>query len=227
MDYSGVNQTIGNIDSDGEAALLQLLTAADGAITMQPPKRAPDRGKLAYDCNIENTNGNAAPIATIQLNGIGNPINIVLPDNRVAATLTVQTHFASINLSGSVGPNGDEFIVKDNNTCIAMFTGQLQIGCNIEEGGKPVFSLVPPNHYWVLPFLIGTACLGACCVNCMVSGPMYNIDMAGETRGTVTQKSQCSPGPMYVESQNIIALRASISALTLVKYKHCYCSDAG
>jgi len=237
MEYSGVNQTIeqeekkttnaiGIILSDGEAALLQLLTAANGTIKIYPPQLAYGRskwGKLAFDCNIENTNGNA--IATIQLNGTGSPIDIVLPDNRFAATLMVQSHCASDNLSGAVGPYGGEFIVKWANN-IRMCTGQLHCGCYIEEGGKPVFSLVPPNHYWVPPFVIGTACLGAFCVGCMVSGPMHNIDMAGESQGTV-QRSTCGGGnPMYVHSQNIRALRASISALTLVNYCHAY-SDKG
>ena len=57
--------------------------------------------------------------------------------------------------------------------------------------GEVVFSFVSPIHLWVLPCLLGTFCLGAICVNCMISGPSYYIKKGNERVGFVTAEKSC------------------------------------
>jgi len=118
--------------------------------------------------------------------------SIVLPDGRIAATLLPKQRpaYGRILLCGSAGDSFGEVEAR-----WAVGPLSLYITRDLRAGDQHVLSFVEPSRPWVWPFVIGTCCLGAACVHCIVScerRPTFYVLKGKERVGEVKQPLPCS-----------------------------------
>ena len=197
-----------------EQALAASIAAAGGELHVSNDGRTSPLGIVVptpvsngqYTQTILNAAGTV--IATIEFRmggGVGWPIvpisaagsagisaSIVLPDGRIAATLLPKQRPAPgrILLCGSAGDSFGEVEAR-----WAVGPLSLYITRDLRAGDQHVLSFVEPSRPWVLPFVIGTCCLGAACVHCIVScerRPTFYVLKGKERVGEVKQPLPCS-----------------------------------
>jgi hypothetical protein len=165
-----------------DASLDDRLKASGGSFTLT--------SDAAKGFTLTSENGDV--IAVIKVGSSNDqPVTIVLPDGTIA-----------VKLQPVANPRGGwvaKVLKGDAGAALGETTAHQGLGCTDftwdlrTTGGKRevVFSLVPPTRLWVLPFVLGTFCLGAICVECMKSGPSFYIKKGSERVGVVTDVRNC------------------------------------
>ena len=172
-----------------DASLDDRLKAAGGGFTLT--------GDAVKGFTLTSENGDV--IAVIKVGSSDDqPVTIVLPDGTVAVTLQPVANpkggYVAKVLKGDAGAEIGETTTHQGIDACGVCLGREGMPWELRTtGGKGevVFSFVSPIHLWVLPCLLGTFCLGAICVNCMISGPSYYIKKGNERVGFVTAEKSC------------------------------------
>ena len=188
-----------------DASLDDRLKASGGSFTLT--------SDAAKGFTLTSENGDV--IAVIKVGSSNDqPVTIVLPDGTIA-----------VKLQPVANPRGGwvaKVLKGDAGAALGETTAHQGLGCTDftwdlrTTGGKRevVLSLPPPSRPWVLPFVIGTACLGVCCIACMMSGPSFYIKKGSERVGVVTDvRNCCDPlrGITKYTSSDPAALRGCIN----------------
>ena len=182
-----------------DASLDDRLKAAGGSFTLTSDK--------VKGSTLTSENGDVIAVIKVGSND-RQPVTIVLPDGTIAVKLQP--------VANPIGCWNAMVLKGDAGAALGVTTAHQGFGCwgggaweLRTTGGKRevVLSLPPPSRPWVLPFIIGTACLGVCCITCMMSGPSYYIKKGNERVGVVTGGKYTSSDPA--------ALRGCINLLAI------------
>lgn len=188
-----------------DASLDDRLKAAGGSFTLTRD--------VVKGSTLTSENGDVIAVIKVGSND-RQPVTIVLPDGTIA-----------VKLQPVANPRGgwNAMVLKgDAGAALGVTTAHQGLGCGggawelRTTGGKGevVLSLLPPSRPWVFPFLIGTACLGVCCIPCMMSGPSFYIKKGNERVGVVTDEKNCCNCPRGITkytSSDPAALRGCIN----------------
>ncbi|QDZ24276.1 hypothetical protein HOP50_13g68120 [Chloropicon primus] len=210
--------------TNGEAlqVLMQRVNNAGGTLFASHCKEK--RKGLSSTAIIHDNTGQ--PICEITLN-MKAPVQITLPDGTHVETLMDDGHSCLIGDAGDSFGNVETRVGLGEGcgaSVAGMFCGQLLPSFHLKSNQKTLLKFKSPNNPWVCPFLIGTFCFGACCVNCIATGPSHRIFRDDQLVGDVLVNMGCmswgsrnlpSWAFLRVQSSDPGVLRASINAIAL------------
>lgn len=199
-------------------SLAAALANAGGKLAFRDP-----RGRLGSWPEGETvavSNASGAAVCTIRFGvELESGAVLSLPDGSEAVVLSAGKSFS---LKGADGPGGKNFILSGRTSSLGLCKGQLSSDIILKEGAECVVRLESPCRPWVLPFMLCTACLGACCVNCMACEPTYLVKLSGTTCGEVHRAPDscggCCKSPLIVLAEDPTALHGALLCITLHYY---------
>ena len=207
------------VPPSAEDALYRSCAAAGGSLQITPLAQVEPTNVVA----VKDASGKI--VANITMTDDPNkPITIALPDGTLVATLQTGEHpEVGYGLKGSAGATVfDDVTVGSYIDPLFFCKGQLTAGYELKKSGKTVLLFEPSSHPWVPFFLLGTACLGACCAHCMASGPVNSVQLDGKTVGDMTEVH----GNLCVQSEDAQVLRASINVFAHTMYMNFFSGGA-
>ena len=178
-------------DPAAGAELLSVLSRVGGRVTfvnIQPPQKQEGLKRFDRQWKYYEVKGNGGGQAIAILVVAENPqetVTVMLPDGRVAMQLWNQRNRFFAPTEGLTA-DGQQVRNEFIHGLSAMCTGKVDHF--LIRGTEPFLEI--PGHKmspFVWPFVIGTFCLGACCVHCLFPYPKVSkVLKAGAEVGTIT-----------------------------------------
>ncbi|GMH53464.1 hypothetical protein TrST_g1295 [Triparma strigata] len=194
-----------------------MLANAGGRVTLGKSSKSGTAGEKIVPIT------DASGVSILQLHMISWDAGVVvrMPDNTEVIKLVPGAVYGS--LEGAPGPTGKSFQIRWANsistTCSDFVSGKAGYDIQMIEDGSEVVRLVSATHWWVLPFLTATFCLGACCVHCMQNHAMQ-VKVKGADVGVLQ-----SNGVLTADEHG--ALSGALLCAILTRWSKEYAPNAG
>ena len=150
-------------DPNAESALEQALKTAGGSFTIQgDPENSSYDSRKPKRFDILSSSG--TKLATVLFQGSDKPVNVTLPDGRLAMSATQAAVLTSGALNGTLAGKPVTAGYEVDYMALCKGTGNPWVIKGAQN--EVLLKAEQPARPWILPFILATFCMGVCCLMC-------------------------------------------------------------